>query len=161
MRLNTDLPELITECCVGLVFSSPAVPMHGTSVKVDIEHILAADVVRHLANRFEERQALDVADRAADLHDRHVHPLGNAHDALFDLVGDMGHYLHRPAEIVAATFFRDDRMVDSAGRVVVFFGKGQGGVPFIVAEIQIRFRSVVRHIDFPMLIGIHRARDRR
>ena len=49
-------------------------------------------------------------------------------------------------------------MVDPAGRVVVFLGQGQGGVPFIVTEVQIRFRSVVRHIDFPMLIGIHRAR---
>src|SRR4026208_706210 len=48
-------------------------------------------------------------------------------------------------------------MVDSAGRVIVFFGEGQGRVSFIVAEIQICLRAVVRHIDFPMLIGIHRA----
>jgi len=35
-----------------------------------------------------------------------------------------GTTLHRPAEVVAATLFCDDRMVDPAGRVVVFFGQG-------------------------------------
>ena len=31
------------------------------------QHALAAEFVAQLADRFEERQALDVADRAADL----------------------------------------------------------------------------------------------
>jgi hypothetical protein len=35
--------------------------------QVDIEHPLAAKFVAELANRFEKRQALDVADGAADL----------------------------------------------------------------------------------------------
>ena len=57
----------LTECCVGFVFSSPAWPMYGTSVRWMNMHCAAADVDRELADRLEERQRLDVADRAADL----------------------------------------------------------------------------------------------
>ena len=123
MRLNSNLPELIDRVLRRFGFQLTGCADVRHQRKVDIEDVLAAYVVRHLANRLEEGQALDVADRAADLHDRHVHPLGDAHDALFDLVGDVRHHLHRPAEIVASTLFRDDRMVDPAGRVVVFFGE--------------------------------------
>ena len=48
-------------------------------------------------------------------------------------------------------------MVDSAGRVIIFLGQRQRRVPFIVAEVQVRLRAVIGHVDFPMLIGIHRA----
>ena len=61
-----------TECWVGLVFSSP----HGADVghqrDVQEEHVVAADVVAHLAGGLEERQRLDVADGAADLGDHDV-----------------------------------------------------------------------------------------
>ena len=42
----------------------------GHQREVDVERVVAADVLPELADRFEERQALDVADRAADL-DQH------------------------------------------------------------------------------------------
>ena len=61
-----------TLCCVGLVFSSPAAPMNGHQRQVDVERVLAADVLPELADRFDERQALDVADRAADLDEHDV-----------------------------------------------------------------------------------------
>ena len=40
--------------------------------QVDVERVLAADVLPQLADRLEERQALDVADRAADLDEDDV-----------------------------------------------------------------------------------------
>ena len=40
--------------------------------QVDVERVLAADVLAQLADRLEERQALDVADRAADLDEHDV-----------------------------------------------------------------------------------------
>ena len=48
-----------------------------------VEHVVAAELVAQLADRLEERQALDVADRAADLdqHDVDVGRLGDAQDA--------------------------------------------------------------------------------
>ncbi len=62
-----------TLCCVGFVFSSPAVPMNGHEREVDVERVVAADVLPELPDRLEERQALDVADRAADFDEHDVH----------------------------------------------------------------------------------------
>ena len=46
--------------------------------QVDVERVLAADVLPQLADRFDERQALDVADGAADLDEHDVDVLGDA-----------------------------------------------------------------------------------
>ena len=62
-----------TLCWVGLVFSSPAAGIHGTSVRCRKARVLGAHLQAHLAHRLEEGQRLDVADRAADLDDRDVH----------------------------------------------------------------------------------------
>ena len=61
-----------TECCVGFVFSSPAVSMNGTSVTWRYDDVLGPDLAAELADRLEEGQRLDVADRAADLGDHDV-----------------------------------------------------------------------------------------
>ena len=83
-------------------------------------------------------------------------PLGNSHDGLFDLVGDMRHDLDGSAKIISTAFLRNDGVINSARRIVVFLGQRQRRVAFIVTEIQIRLGAVIRHIDFAMLIGIHR-----
>ena len=71
---------------------------------MDVADVLAALVLAHLADRLEERQRLDVADRAADLGDDDVGLglLGEAVDAVLDLVGDVRDDLHGAAEEVAA-----------------------------------------------------------
>ena len=74
----------------------------------------------HLAHGFEERQRFDVADRAADLDDRHVDRrragLGGRTrappDEVLDLVGDVRDHLHRLAEIVAAALLLEHALVD-------------------------------------------------
>ena len=70
------------------------------------EHVLAAELVAHLARRLDERLRLDVADRAADLGDDDVGLRASsaglqAHPAL-DLVGDVRDHLHGVAEVLAA-----------------------------------------------------------
>ena len=60
-----------TLCWVGLVFSSPAGDQ-GHQREVDEGGVGRAHLQAHLAHRLEERQRLDVADRAADLDDRDV-----------------------------------------------------------------------------------------
>ena len=76
---------------------------------MDRERAVARLLVAHLANCLEEGLALDVADRAADFHNQDIHAgaLGQATDALLDQVGDVGHGLDRPAQIVAATLTLD------------------------------------------------------
>ena len=89
--------------------------------EMDVHHVLVADVVAHLADRFKKRQRLDVADRAADLDDADVGVarFGDALDVRFDLVGDVRDDLNGRAEIVAAPLLFDDGVVDLAGRDVV------------------------------------------
>ena len=109
----------LTECCVGLVFSSPAVAMYGTSVTCMLSAFCgpASSFSWRMASR--NGQRLDVADRAADLDDGDVDALGRVADARLDLVGDVRDDLHRRAEVLAAPLLRDDALVDAAGREVV------------------------------------------
>ncbi len=147
-----------TLCWVGFVFSSPADAMYGHERQVDVERVLAPDVLPELTNRFHERQALDVADRAADLDEQHVHALGRRADAVLDLVGDVRDDLHGAAEVLAAAFLLDDRQVDFAGGPVVVAGRHHAGEPLVVPEVEVRFRAVVGHVDLAVLVGAHRAR---
>ena len=79
----------------------------------------ARQLVAELADRLEERQALDVADRAADLAEHEIEALIAVEDEILDRVGDVRDDLHRGAEIVAAPLLGDDVLIDAAGGDVV------------------------------------------
>jgi type II secretory pathway component PulM len=65
----------------------------GQQRQVHEDALAARLVLRELADRLEERQALDVADRAADLAEHEVDlVLADAHEVL-DLVGDVRDHL--------------------------------------------------------------------
>jgi hypothetical protein len=66
------LRSSLTECWVGLVFSSPAAAMYGHQGQVHEHHLVRAALDANLADGFEERQRFDVADGAADLDQAHV-----------------------------------------------------------------------------------------
>ena len=79
------------------------------------EHaVVAAELDAELADGFEERQRLDVADRAADFHHADIGIAGAQLDGALDLVGDVRDDLHGRAEIVAAAFLGDHAFVDAA-----------------------------------------------
>ena len=84
--------------------------------------MLARQLVAELADRFEERQALDVADRAADLHQHEVVAVVAVADEILDGVGDVRDDLDGGAEIVAAPLLGQDVLVDAAGGDVVAAG---------------------------------------
>src|SRR3954465_11080091 len=160
----------LTECWVGLVFSSPAWPMYGTSVRRtymqsrrapprggEVHAVAAAAVEGELADRLEERQRLDVADRAADLgdHDVDVARLADQLDAVLDLVRDVRDDLHRAAEVVAPALLADDRVVDRARCDV---GPARGvrvREALVVAEVEVGLRAVLRDEDLPVLERRH------
>ncbi len=158
VRLNTDLPQLVHGVLGRLGFQLSGRTDVRHQRQVDVEHIFTPDVVRHLANRLEKRQAFDIADGPADFDDRDVHALGDPHDALFDLVGNVRHDLHGPAEIVSPSLLGDDGIVDATSRVIVFLGQGQRGVALVMAEIQVGLCTVVGHVHFAVLVWIHGAR---
>ena len=86
----------------------------------------ARQVVAQLADRLEERQALDVADGAADLAQHEVVAVVAVADEVLDRVGDVRDHLDGGAEIVAAPLLGEDVLVDAAGGDVVLLASPAG-----------------------------------
>ncbi len=85
--------------------------------------VTAGELLAELADGFEERQALDVPHRAANLDEHEVDPFaGIGQDEAFDLVGDVGDHLDGGAQIIAAALLLDDGFVDLARGDVVGLG---------------------------------------
>ena len=84
------------------------------------EHsLVAAQLIAHLADRFDERKRLDVAHGPADFAQDEIQIVGVGHGKGLDGVGHMRDDLHGCAEIVAATLLLDDLLIDSArGHIV-------------------------------------------
>ena len=113
--------------------------------------------LRELADRLEERQALDVAHRAADLDQHEIEGVIVRQHKILDGVGDMRDHLHRGAEVVAAPLLGDDLLVDPPRGDVVELVGGATRETLVMAEIEVGFRAVVGHEDLAVLIGRHRA----
>ena len=83
---------------------------------VHVADVVAADVEAELPDGLEEREDLDVADRAADLGDDDVDVgAGEAGDAALDLVGDVRDDLDGLAEVGALALGGEHGRVDRAG----------------------------------------------
>ena len=76
--------------------------------------IVAGILDRHLPDRFEKRQRLNVANGATDLDDGHLRIARAGLDVQLDFVGDVRNDLHRAAKIIAAPLFLDDAFVNLA-----------------------------------------------
>ena len=93
--------------------------------QVDEDGVPARQLLAELADRLEERQALDVADRAADLHQHEIEILVAVEHELLDRVGDVRDHLDGGAEIVAAPLLGDDVVIDAPGGDVVLARAGR------------------------------------
>ena len=87
--------------------------------QMDIDRVMARQFVAELADRLEIRQALDVADGAADLAEHEIEAVIALADEVLDGVGDVRDDLDGGAEIVAAPLLAQDVLVDAAGGDVV------------------------------------------
>lgn len=117
----------------------------------------ARQVVAELADRLHERHRLDITHRAADFADDEVVLVITFGHEILDLVGDMRNDLNGRAEIVAAAFLVDDVLVDAASGDVVGLGRRTPRKAFIVAKVEVRLGTVVRHKHFTVLCRAHRA----
>src|ERR1700739_1808757 len=111
------------------------------------EDPLASKLGGKLADRLEEREALDVADRAADLTENEILAVEIGLDELLDRVGDMGDDLDRRPEIFAAAFAADHGRVDPPGGDRIAAPRGDPDIAFVMAEIEIRLGAVVGDVD--------------
>ncbi len=135
---------------------------------VHVQDVATTDVLAHLADRLEERQRLDIADRAADLDDHHAvrrqaarchRPgalAGDARDALLDLVRDVRDDLDGPAQVVAPALLGDDALIDASGRDVRRLRQVLVDEPLVVAEVEVRLGAVIGDEDLAVLVRRHR-----
>ena len=124
---------------------------------VQEEAVVAADVVADLTGGLQERQRLDVADRAADLGDDHV-DVGRAHrpDPVLDLVGDVRDHLDGVAEVVAAALLGDHARVDLPRRDVGDLAQVGVQEPLVVPDVEVGLGPVIGDEDLAVLERVHR-----
>src|SRR5579864_1245850 len=155
--LDTDGAQLLHAVLrwLGLQFLSGRDPRHQRNVHEDA--VLATQFVAHLPDGFEKRQRFDVAHRAPDLDDHHVHVRRDALDGGLDFIGDVRDHLHGLAKIVAAALALDDLLVDAAGGDVIGLREARMREALVMPEIKVGFRAVVGHEDLAMLKRAERA----
>ena len=103
-----------TECWVGLVFSSPAWPRNGTSVRCTNMQRVAAEVDANWrsASRNGSDSMSPTVPPISVITKSTSCRLGHQLDAVLDLVGDVRDHLDGAAEVVAAALAPDHRVVD-------------------------------------------------
>ena len=126
--------------------------------EMDEQRIVPPDFLAELADRFEERQRLDVAHRTAALGDHDVVIRRQPADRAFDLIGDVRNDLHRRAEVFAAAFLGDDRKVDASGRHIVHLRQRSVDEALVMSQVQIGLGPVVGDVDLAVLERRHRTR---
>ncbi len=156
--LDADAAQLLDRVLGRLGLELAGGGQLGQQRHVHIQHVRPADVLAHLADRLEERQALDVADRAADLDDHHVRiPVaGDPGDPFLDLVRDVRDDLDRAAEVVSATLLRDHGLVDPTRRDVAELGQVLVDEALVVAEVEVRLGAVIGDEHLAVLVRAHR-----
>ena len=126
--------------------------------------VLPADLVTHLAGRFQERLGFDIADSAADLGDDDVWPvavgvrLGHLQDPAFDLIGDVRDHLHGIAEILPTTFPGDDFRIHLAGGHIRRTGQIPVQEALIVTDVEVGFGPVLGDEYLTVLERVHGSR---
>jgi hypothetical protein len=129
----------------------------GQQREVHEDALAAGAVLTELADRLEERQPLDIAHGAADLAQLEIDLVLAHGQEILDLVGDVRDHLDGLAEIVAAAFLFQHVGIDPPRRDGIGAPGGDPGEAFVVAEVEVGFRTVVGDEDLAMLKGRHRA----
>src|SRR3984957_20408030 len=125
--------------------------------QMNVDGMVARQVALDLADRLEERQALDVANGAADLAQHEVEIFIAVEDEILDRIGDVRDHLDGGAEIIAAPLLGQDILIDAAGGDVVGFRGGTSGKALIVTEVEIGLGAIISHEHFAMLVWRHRS----
>ena len=157
--LDADGPKLLDAVLGGLGLQLLGRRNIRKEGQVDVEDIVAAHLVPHLADGLQEGEALDIADGAADLDDDDLRAGlgGEAEDVVLDVVGDVGDGLDGAAEEIAAAFLGDQVEVDLAGGEVGGAGELEVDEALVVAEVEVGLAAVLGDEDLAVLVGGHGA----
>src|SRR6516164_4602560 len=105
----------------------------GQQREVDIDDLAPRQLVAELTDRFEERQSLNVTDRAADLHQHEIDPVAASKDEVLDGIGDVRDNLDGGAEVVAAPLPGENVLVDASSCDVVAARRRPPREPLVMA----------------------------
>ena len=156
--LDADRSQLLDRVLGGLGLELAGARDIGHQRQMNESGRPARQLVAELADRFEERQALDVAHRAADLAQHEIDAFIAGGDERLDGVGDVRDDLHGGAEIIAAPLLADNLLIDAPGGDVVGLAGGASGKALVMAEIEVGLGAVVGDEHLAVLIGAHGSR---
>ena len=126
---------------------------------MDVVDVVPSHVVRHLPDRLQEGESLDVADRTADLnhHDVRVRLRRELHHLLLDHVGNVRNRLDGASQVLPEAFVGDDAAVHLSGGHAGGAGQLQIDETLIVAQVHVRLGPVPRDKDLAVLVRGHGA----
>ena len=158
--LDAEAPQLLDGVLRGLGLHLVGRRDIGHERDVDVADVLGAGILLVLADGLDERLALDVADRAAELGDDHVgvRLLLDAAELGLDGVRHMRDDLHRAAEEVAAALARDEVLVDGARGEVGVAREVLVDEALVMAEVEIAFVAVLGDEHLAVLERAHGTR---
>ena len=125
---------------------------------MDIKHVILSTLPAKLAHRLQKGQTLDIPYGSAHLADQDVIAFCGSADAPLDLVGDMGNYLYRSPQVVAATLIGNHGFIDLPGGAIVLPTHRRRDIALVMSQVEIGFRAVVGDKDLAMLVRAHRPR---
>ena len=139
---------------LGLLLTGDQVGHQG---QVHVADVLPPHVPAELSDGLNEGHDLDVAHRAADLHNDDVDVvIAQPAHPLLDLVGHVRDDLDGAAEEVPSALLLDHRAVDPSRGGVGVLAEILVDEPLVVPEIEVRLTAVVGHEDLAVLAGVHR-----
>src|SRR5690348_12561886 len=124
---------------------------------MNVYGVAARQIIAELTDRFEIRQALDIADGAADLAQHEIEFIVAVANEIFNGIGDVRNNLDGRAEIIAAPLLDENFLIDTAGRNVVLAGRRPAGETLIMTQVEIGLSTVIGDENLAMLIRRHRA----
>ena len=158
--VNAHTPQFLDGMLGGFGFVLVRAPEERHQGHMDEQAVLPAHFQGNLPHCFQEGLGLDVTDGTPDFRNHHIgigllsHPV----DKILDFVGNMGNHLDSRAQILSPTLLIQHIPVNLAGGQVGILVQIFVDKPLIVAQIQIRLRTVLGNVDLSVLIRAHGTR---
>ena len=160
VRVDTDAAKLVHRVLRRLRLQLAGGLDEGNERDVEVDDVLGTNLAPELADRLEERQRLDVADRPSDLgdHDVRRRDLLRSPDPRLDLVGDVRDDLDGRAQELALALLAQHRVPDRARRVARVAREVLVDEALVVADVEVGLGAVLGDEHLAVLERAHRAR---
>ena len=127
---------------------------------LDYDRILTPDLGLELPYRFQKRLALYITHGTAYFYYGYRFLVGRRSlmESVLYLIGDMRDHLDRASAVITVPFLIEHGPVYLTCRNIGIFVKALIYEPFIMAQIKVRLRTVIRHEYLSVLYGVHGSR---